>query len=306
MKPIEMPAKHTLLYSSALIVIGMVIFLALVWGGSAGTPPVTGDAQFEGEKAYQDVVTQVETGPRTIGSEAHQKTVDWIQTELKAAGWSVTIQEITYQGQPVQNIIAKKGSGDHWDVVGAHYDSRLVADQDPDPNKRQQAVPGANDGASGVGVLLELARSLPEDLDKQVWLVFFDTEDNGNIPGYDWILGSRAFVEQLESKPDRALIVDMIGDADLNIYMERNSDEVINNHIWEIAKNLGYDRQFIPSYKYSMLDDHTPFLEAGIPAADIIDFDYPYWHTTSDTVDKVSVASLDAVGDTVLQWLIDP
>ncbi len=96
----------------------------------------------------------------------------------------------------------------------------------------------------------------------------------------------------------------MIGDADLNIYYERNSDPAISADIWSQAGELGYGEQFIPVEKYSMLDDHTPFLEAGIPAVDIIDFDYPYWHTTGDTSDKVSAASLKAVGDTIRAWLI--
>ena len=113
-------------------------------------------------------------------------------------------------------------------IIGAHYDSRLLADPDPDPSLRNQPVPGANDGASGVAVLLELARILPKNLDKTIWLVFFDAEDNGNIPGYDWIMGSRVFVQTLIDKPDEAIIIDMIGDADLNIYQEKNSDQKFN------------------------------------------------------------------------------
>jgi Zn-dependent M28 family amino/carboxypeptidase len=165
-------------------------------------------------------------------------------------------------------------------------------------------VPGANDGASGVAVLLELARSLPKTLHGQIWLVMIDNEDNGDIPGWDWLLGSQAFVNQLKGKPDAAVIIDMIGDADLNIYMEKNSNRQLNIQIWNQAASLGYGQQFIDSYKYQMIDDHVPFLNAGIPAVDIIDFDYPYWHTTQDTVDKVSAKSLQAVGDTLRGWLL--
>jgi glutaminyl-peptide cyclotransferase len=93
-----------------------------------------------------------------------------------------------------------------------------------------------------------------------------------------------------------------VGDKNLDIYKEANSDREINNEIWSIAQDLGYS-QFIPTYKYNMIDDHTPFLDAGIRAVDVIDFDYPYWHTTSDTLDKVSAESLKAVGDTILKWL---
>ena len=167
-----------------------------------------------------------------------------------------------------------------------------------------QPVPGANDGASGVAVLLELARVLPEDLPGEVWLVFFDAEDNGRIPGWNWIMGSQAFVRTLDSHPDAVVIVDMIGDADQNIYQEKNSDKVLTQEIWGVAEDLGYGSSFIPSVKYSMMDDHTPFLQAGIPAIDIIDFDYLYWHTVDDTIDKVSAQSLQAVGDVVYHWVL--
>ncbi|HSO12132.1 MAG TPA: M28 family peptidase, partial [Anaerolineales bacterium] len=100
------------------------------------------------------------------------------------------------------------------------------------------------------------------------------------------------------------VIVDMIGDAGLNIYKERNSNQELTDQIWETARSLGYENVFIPEYKFSMLDDHTPFLEAFIPAVDIIDFDYPYWHTVQDTPDKVSAESLQAVGETLQTWVM--
>jgi Zn-dependent M28 family amino/carboxypeptidase len=164
-------------------------------------------------------------------------------------------------------------------------------------------MPGANDGASGVAVLLELSRVLSSRLDKKIWLVFFDAEDNGNIQGQDWILGSREFVDKLEGKPDAVVIIDMIGDADLNIYWEKNSDPNLSVEIWDAANEIGYSDVFIRQYKYTIIDDHIPFVRAGIAAVDIIDFDYPYWHTTEDTPDKVSPQSLEAVGTTLLHWL---
>jgi Zn-dependent M28 family amino/carboxypeptidase len=164
-------------------------------------------------------------------------------------------------------------------------------------------VPGANDGASGVAVLLELARTLPSD-SVPVELVFFDAEDNGDLPGWEWLLGSRAYVAGLKTKPQAAVILDMIGDKDLNIYIENNSDPQLVNSIWAQAGALGFSQQFISKPKYSMLDDHTPFLEAGIPAVDIIDFDYPYWHTAADTADKVSAQSLQVVGQTIWSWVV--
>ncbi|MEW5828997.1 MAG: M28 family peptidase, partial [Chloroflexota bacterium] len=187
-------------------------------------------------------------------------------------------------------------------ILGAHYDSRRVADQDPDPSKRDRPVPGANDGASGVAVLLEIARVLPAD-SLPVWLVFFDAEDDGDLPGSDWILGSRAFADSLTVRPQAVVIVDMIGDADLNLYQERNSDPALTQAIWSQAAALGYETAFIPQPKYRMLDDHIPFKQLGLTVVDIIDFDYPYWHTTKDTPDKVSAESLQIVGETLLRWI---
>lgn len=266
--------------------------------------PVPRRPAFDGERAYQDVEYQVALGPRTPESEAHAQAVDWMQRELEASGWEVEIQETTMLDHVVRNVIAKRGEGQPWIILGAHYDSRMKADRDPDPEKQVEAVPAANDGASGVAVLLELARGLPKEFNGQIWLAFFDTEDQGQLEGWDWILGSRAVANSLTSKPDAVVIVDMIGDADLNIYKEKNSDPQYTDEIWQVAAELGYAEQFINEYKFSMLDDHTPFLEKGIRAVDIIDFDYPAWHTTGDTPDKVSAESLQAVGDTVLHWVL--
>jgi Zn-dependent M28 family amino/carboxypeptidase len=259
--------------------------------------------EFDGDRAFQDVEYQVSLGARIPDSPAHEKVREWIAAELEQAGWSAEIQPAEKMGHAIYNIVGKRGQGQPLIIIGAHYDSRLISDQDPDPEKRNQPVPGANDGASGVAILLELARTLP-DLDAEIWLVFFDAEDNGNIPGWDWILGSTAFVEQLAQNPDAVVILDMLGDADLNIHFERSSDAVISEAIWQQAADLGYGDVFIPTPKYNILDDHLPFLRAGIPAVDIIDFDYPYWHTTADTPDKVSADSLKAVGDTIRAWLL--
>jgi Zn-dependent M28 family amino/carboxypeptidase len=258
---------------------------------------------FDGNRAFNNVEYQLSLGPRTIGSAAHERVQAWAMEQLTSAGWNVEKQTLNWSGIQVNNIIATRGEGNPWIILGAHYDSRLYADQDPNPGKRTDAVPGANDGASGVAVLIELAYSMPIDIEKNVWIVLFDAEDNGNIYGWDWIYGSRAFVGQLEGKPDAVVVIDMIGDADLNIYWEMNSDAGLLSEIWTLANELGYE-QFIPEYRYRILDDHIPFVQAGIPAVDIIDFDYPYWHTTQDTLDKVSVESLDAIGEVLLAWLV--
>jgi Zn-dependent M28 family amino/carboxypeptidase len=259
--------------------------------------------QFDGQRAFADLEKQVSFGPRIPGSEAHAQTVEYIREVLEENRWTVELQETSMLDQPVRNVIGRRGEATPWIILGAHYDSRLKADHDPDPQKKEQPVPGANDGASGVAILLELARVIPSNLKGQVWLVFFDAEDNGRIPGWEWILGSQAFVQDLKGRPDAVVIVDMIGDADLNIFEEKNSDPELTREIWDVANSLGYSKEFIPQAKHSILDDHTPFLRAGIPAVDIIDFDYPYYHTSQDTPDKTSAASLQAVGDTMLEFL---
>jgi glutaminyl-peptide cyclotransferase len=290
----------------SLPILLFVIFITITACNNApqGTPePATPTPRsFNGEQAYSDVQYQVSLGARTPTSQAHDKVITWITDELAAANWKSEVQDIPGE-KPIKNIIAKRGDTGPWIILGAHYDSRLMADQDTDPQLKSQPVPGANDGASGVAVLLEMARTLPEDLPVQIWLVFFDSEDNGDIQGWDWIMGSRAFVDSLQGKPDAAVIVDMIGDANLNIPIEQNSTPALVQEIWQTAKDLGYENNFLDQPGYSMLDDHTPFLQAGISAVDIIDFDYPYWHTTQDTPDKVSAQSLEIIGKTLSQWL---
>jgi Zn-dependent M28 family amino/carboxypeptidase len=257
---------------------------------------------FDSQRAYEDVVRQVELGPRTPGSSAHAAVVNLIREELEQAGWTVEIQETSKMGHPIRNIIAKRSDAPPAVIIGAHYDTRLYADNDPDPSKHREAGPGANDGASGVAVLLELARVLPNN-SAPVWLVFFDAEDNGRIEGWDWILGSRAYAEALTVTPQAVVIVDMIGDKDLRIFQEGFSDEAITTAIWSQAKALGYADVFIPEVRYHILDDHVPFRDKGIAAVDIIDINYDYWHTTQDTADKVAPESLQIVGDTLLAWL---
>jgi Zn-dependent M28 family amino/carboxypeptidase len=259
---------------------------------------------FDGERAYSDVEYQVSLGPRIPGTPGHDQILKWLNEELTQYKWDVELQVHEIKGKTITNLIASRGEDGQYLLLGAHYDTRIFADLDPDPGLKNSPVPGANDGGSGVAVLLEMARILPDDLPISVQIVFFDAEDNGGIGDWDWILGSRAFVQQLEIPPEAAIIVDMVGDADLKIYKEHNSNDDLMEQIWETARLLGYNEVFLPEYKFSVLDDHTPFIEAGIPAVDIIDLDYPYWHTTADTADKVSVESLQIVGDTLLAWIL--
>lgn len=287
-----------------LLVLGAIALLLigfLLWLNSRFTrdrPQV-----FDGQRAYTDVMRQVSFGPRTPGSKAHEQTIDYIRQQLQEANWLVEVQVTEINGVPIKNIIARRSDVPPQIILGAHYDSRLFAEHDPDLMKQSQPVPGANDGASGVAVLLELGRVLPRN-GVPVWLVFFDAEDQGGIPGWDeYALGSRAFVHELKVKPQAVVIVDMVGDYDLNIHQEKQSNKRLADEIWQVAADLGFSRYFIPEAKYTIEDDHVPFLEAGIPAVDIIDIEYRYWHTSYDTVDRVSPRSLAIVGAVLQVWL---
>ncbi len=304
-----MTRKNVALY---LTIIGLLLIGSVSWYAYSFRldsarqellQPTAKPLRFDGQRAYADVLTQVDFGPRVPGSEGHARIQEWMQQELEAAGWQVEIQASEALGHPIENLVARRNDETPQIILGAHYDTRMFADNDSYPSQKSNFVPGANDGASGVAVLLELARSLPEET-VPIWLVFFDAEDNGRIEGWDWILGSREFVRNNPVQPRAVVIVDMIGDADLNIFKEYNSNPELTDEIWSVAKELGYESKFIPEYKHSMIDDHTPFLEAGIPAVDIIDFDYPYWHTVQDTPDKVSAESMQAVGETLHAWVI--
>jgi len=243
------------LFFIVLFFIVIAVSAVLVINLQKPAPP----AEFDGNRAYDDVLAQVSLGPRTPGSQAHEDVLQYIQKELVSAGWKVTLQNLQFDGHEVKNIIAIRGkSAQPAMILGAHYDSRLFADQDVDPFLAGQPVPGANDGASGVAVLLELARVMPSDPTKNVWLVFFDAEDQGDLPGWDWILGSKAFVSQLTQPVAQVVIVDMVGDQDLNLYREKSSTSSLVDALWSTASELGYAQYFINTPKYTMLDDHTP------------------------------------------------
>ena len=272
--------------------------IAFVRGEPAqGTP-------FDGVRALSDVERQVAFGPRLPGSAAHAQSLDWMESELTAAGWTVQRQSLSALGHPLTNLVAFRGEAAPQVLLGAHFDTRLVADRDTNEARRAQPGPGANDGASGVAVLLELARTLPADA-VPVWIVFFDAEDNGRLPGWEWSLGSAAFAENMTVRPQQMVLLDMVGDRDLLLPMEQNSDPGLRASIWETAARLGHDDVFVPELGLAITDDHLPFLEAGIPAVDIIDLDYSYWHTTQDTPDKVSSESLQIVGDVIWTWLVE-
>ncbi len=268
---------------------------------SQQTASDTHTEQFDGDRAYSHVLKQCAFGPRYVGSEGGRKTAAYIESVLEELGWTTHDQRFTYRGTQVRNVIARSGRGPLI-ILGAHYDTRSLANRDPvDPT---QPVPGANDGASGVAVLLELARTL--DLDRaglEVWLAFFDAEDQGGIDGWPFSVGASYMAQHLSADPEAVVIVDMVGDADQEIFWERSSDLELMRELWGIADDLGYGTHFVPEYGQAIMDDHVPFLQRGLVAVDIIDPNYLYWHTAQDTPDKVSPESLERVGRVLQTWL---
>jgi len=261
-------------------------------------------AAFDGQRAYENIVEQMDWGPRFPGTEGHQTTQAWITKELISLGWNAEQQCFENRGVELCNILGWSpgdSSAEPYVLLGAHYDTRRLADSDP--VRFSEPVPGANDGASGVAVLLELARIIdPGLLDDGVLLAFFDGEDQGHIDGWDWSVGASYYANTLQRAPEAVVIVDMVGDRDLQIYIENNSDPALADEIWSIASREGF-KGFIAEPKHAIIDDHLPFVQRAIPAVDIIDIEYPAWHTTHDTLDQISAESLYQVGRTVQIWL---
>lgn len=261
--------------------------------------------QFDGDEALKLAQAQCDIGPRPTGSEALLRTREWIKSQLEPYGWTLIEQDFTYRDVPIHNLLAVKGEGSPL-MVGAHFDTRPLADLDPE--HPDQPIIGGNDGASGVAVLLELARTLEIPEGRQVQLAFFDAEDRGNIDGWPFSVGASYMAANLPAaRPEALVVVDMVGDADQQIYRERNSDQALNDTIFGIAAELGYEGEgFYNEPRHTIIDDHLPFLQQGIPAIDLIDFDYPAWHTLADTCDQLGAGSLERVGRVLEHWLERP
>ena len=258
--------------------------------------------RFDGEAAYRHVLEQCGFGARPTGSINNQLLGDYLIARLRQYGWETEVQEFTYREVPGRNIVARRGQGPLV-ILGAHYDTRPYADYDP-PETQSQHILGANDGGSGVAVLLELARVLDmERVPYEVRLLFFDAEDRGNLDGWPFSVGAEQYAAALDVEPKYVIVVDMVGDENQLLYWDGNSDPELNSQIWTLAQDLGYGEHFIPETRWQMIDDHLPFAKRGWPAIDIIDFDYPYWHTTQDTADKVRVESLARVGRVIQVFL---
>ena len=288
----------------------------------AGRPRSAAAPQFDADSAYSYVEQLMEFGPRVPNTVAHSRSGDWLGDKLREFGWEVTEQEAVltaFDGTSLhaRNIFAQINpeKPDRM-LLLAHWDCRPWADQDPDPAMRGMPVPGANDGASGVGVLLEIARQLKlQNSDVAVDILFVDAEDWGEEENEDsWALGTRYFAENppVESyRPLQAILLDMVGSPGAQFgpeYFSEQSNPQLVQKVWNTAQKLGHGSYFHRGYGGAVTDDHVQLIAHGIPAIDIIDyrdgFD-PVWHTTTDTMDNISKETLRAVGETVLATVIN-
>ena len=287
----------------------------------------TPERVFPNELNYQTIVwnyfqTLCHLGPRFPGSKGHGKTRELIiETGKQFAGQTLT-QKFSYHpvngGEPISlmNIEFRFGlTRERPLLIGTHYDTRPRADEDSDPSNRNKPILGANDGGSGTALLLGLAQALHKKPPSYpVSLVFFDGEDFGRKGSVEYLLGSEYYAKQIGKekifpKPLAVLIVDMVGDRQLEIYRESYSMKSaprLMDQVFSIARQKNGFNQFKDEVRHSILDDHMPFGLLGIPAMVLIDFDYPYWHTLKDTPEKCSQESLMAVfkvlNDLIEEW----
>ncbi|MBI4454467.1 MAG: M28 family peptidase [Acidobacteria bacterium] len=294
------------MYKKIHVVLIAALLLFNCSGG--GTKSDIGDLKLESGHALLHVRRLVEFGPRAVGSEGHGKAIEYIQSELRKLPLEVEAQRfdaITPKGTlSMENIIARQQGG-HAPVIilASHYDT-MATDR--------FSFVGANDGGSSSGLLLELARVLaPRKSEFQYWFVFFDGEEAmERWTDSDSLYGSRQFVKELKMRRElvrvKALVLmDMVGDKNLNIKRDLYSTAWVVDLFWTTAA-MGRYSGFVDA-TLAILDDHIPFLQEGIPAVDLIDYDFGpdhgYWHTAEDTLDKISADSLRQVGDVVLKTL---
>jgi len=281
---------------------GRALLLGLALLGSAAG--VAAEPAFDGKAAFRDLERLVAIGPRPAGSPGGQRAREYIVGELKKlAGVQVQVKpfdaETPHGRLSMANIVAVlPGRRPDVVMVGGHYDTKYFKDF---------RFVGANDGGSSTVLLLELARRLAaRPRDYTHWLVWFDGEEaRESWTERDSLYGSRRLAAELaraKRLPRALILVDMIGDRDLNIRRESYSAPWLTDIVWDAAARLGYGRHFLRD-PMPVEDDHVPFLKLGVPATLLIDFDFPPWHTADDTLDKVSVESLTIVGDVVLEAL---
>ena len=286
----------------------LLVFILIVYADASRASEAKLWEEFSGEKAFAHVQRLVDFGPRPPGSKAIEKSKDYIEDELRRSGWQVTRQAFsddTPQGTlKFVNLIAQfSGQGKPASplfLLCSHYDTKMF-----------DAIRfvGANDGGSSTGLLLELARVIGQhpNMARKIELVFFDGEEAfEQFSQTDGLYGSRYFARELRSGDAKqfrgGLLFDMVGDRSLGITLPADSPAEIARNIFAAAEALKL-RNYFTYLGRELIDDHAPVNAIGIPMIDIIDFDYPWWHTADDTMDKISAQSLQIVGSVTLYYL---
>jgi hypothetical protein len=281
------------------IAVPLLAFILVARAGAAEP------AKFSGAAALEHTRKVVSFGPRPPGSAASRQLQNYVHAQLKTLG--AQIQSYSFQAdtplgpKPMTNLVALfPGASRRAVVFSGHYDTKYMPDI---------RFVGANDGGSSTGFLLEMARVVSKmSRPKDVYLVWFDGEESfGEWTDDDSLYGSRHLANKWASdgtlsKIEALINVDMIGDRQLNILQDQGSSGSLRRLIWDTARSLGYSQYFTTAFT-SIGDDHVPFIKKGVNAVDIIDLDYPPWHTAEDTMDKLSANSLQIVGDVLVEVL---
>jgi hypothetical protein len=304
------------LYSVELLLVfvlaGAVAYFAFLGYGLL-TPAFVVEP-FSGDRALTYAAKQLEFGDRATGSPNNIRMGDWLIEELRLLGWDVVVQPFTAgQNTSARNIIAIRSSNPapaRAAMLVTHYDTRLVADRDPDAANHGEPSIGANAGASGTAVLLELARTLDvATTGHTVCLVFLDAEENDGVEGWQPAMGSMQLIQRLDADiprcrtPRFGIYLDMVGGANQRLFAESTSYPPLTKSIWGVAAELGYGANFVNEPTWSTTDAHSRLREIDIPAITMADYSYPHRDTLADTLDQLSVTSLEQVGTTLKTWL---
>ena len=272
------------------LVAALTLAIGLTAGCAGGSAAGPGD-RFDAQRAFADLRAQVELGPRPAGSAASRALAARLREQIPGG---------RFESVPggLRNVVGRLPGRGKAILVGAHYDTKDIP-----------GFVGANDGASGTATVLELSRVLRAGrraCDREIRFVFFDGEESpGGSDDFlrEGVRGSRAYARAHAGELSAVVVVDFVGDKDLSIPREANSDPALWALLRAGAERAGTIEAFPGRVSGGVLDDHTPFQEAGVPAIDLIDFTYPHFHRPTDTLDKVSAASLDAAGEALVAML---
>ena len=272
---------------------------------------------FDQQRAMELLLEQCSLGVRAPGTPGHEKVIELFVERLRPHVKELVLQSfpITFRGRPVKltNVVGllpgRKEGPSH--LVGSHYDTRWIADREPEEALRYKPILGANDGGSGTAIMLELARVLSTAPPRgDVILVFFDGEDLGGLDSLPYAVGSRYFSRnQGNMRPDRAIALDMVGGRGMQLNFELNSlltpvSRTMMKRIWSLGTEMMLE-PFMEPQVSTVISDHWPFIEIGIPAVLLIDINYPQWHTQQDTPESCSAGSMGAVGMVLERYLTE-